>query len=99
MVLFKKAFNQVYKEFSIIGTIKRKSPESKEVFNGPAFIKFVEHTEGDSLYTPIWEKYGGEYLEMANAYPTDYVDGCPFTRDVVQRALKSEIIENYLNEK
>ena len=73
MVLFKKAFNQVYKEFSIIGTIKRKSPESKEVFNGPAFIKFVEHTEGDSLYTPIWEKYGGEYLEMANAYLESYI--------------------------
>ena len=73
MSLFKKAFNQVYKEFSIIGTIKRKSPESKEVFNGPTFIKFVEHTEGDSLYTPIWEKYGGEYLEMANAYLENYV--------------------------
>jgi len=73
MVLFKKAFNQVYKEFSIIGTIKRKSPESKEVFNGPAFIKFVEHTEGNSLYTPIWEKYGGEYLEMANAYLENYI--------------------------
>jgi hypothetical protein len=73
MVLFKKAFNKVYKEFSIIGTIKRKSPESKEVFNGPAFIKFVEHTEGDSLYTPIWEKYGGEYLEMANIYLESYI--------------------------
>ena len=73
MALFKKAFNKVYKEFSIIGTIKRKSPESKEVFNGPAFIKFVEHTEGDSLYTPIWEKYGGEYLEMANIYLESYI--------------------------
>ena len=73
MALFKKAFNQVYKEFSIIGTIKRKSPESKEVFNGPAFIKFVEHTEGDTLYTPIWEKYGGEYLEMANVYLESYI--------------------------
>ena len=46
----------------------------------------------------VRELYNG-LLEMANAYPTDYVDGCPFTRDVVQRALKSEIIENYLNEK
>jgi len=73
MALFKKAFNKVYKEFSIIGTIKRKSPESKEVFDGNAFIKYVEHNEGDSLYTPIWEKYGGEYLEMANTYLENYI--------------------------
>ena len=45
----------------------------------------------------VRELYNG-LLEMANAYPTDYVDGCPFTRDVVQRALKSEIIESYLKE-
>jgi len=44
------------------------------------------------------ELYNG-LLEMANAYPQEYVDGCPFIRDVVRRALKSEIIENYLNEK
>ena len=45
----------------------------------------------------VRELYKG-ILEMANAYPTDYVDGCPFTCDVVRRALKSEIIENYLKE-
>ena len=45
----------------------------------------------------VRELYNG-LLEMANAYPTDYVDGCPFTRDVVQRAHKSEIIESYLKE-
>ena len=73
ITLFKKAYNQLYKEFSIIGTIKRKSPEAKEVFNGEAFLKFVEHTEGDTLYTPIWEKYGGEYLEMANTYLESYI--------------------------
>lgn len=46
----------------------------------------------------VRELYNG-LMEMAKAYPTEYVDGCPFTRDVVRRALKSEIIENYLNEK
>ena len=46
----------------------------------------------------VRELYNG-LLEMANAYPQEYVDGCPFIRDVVRRALKSEIIENYLNEK
>ncbi len=46
----------------------------------------------------VRELYNG-LLEMSNAYPIEYVDGCPFTREVVQRALKSEIIENYLNEK
>jgi hypothetical protein len=56
-------------------------------FNGHAWCKDV-----------VRELYNG-LLEMANAYPTDYVDGCPFIRDVVRRALKSEIIENYLNEK
>ena len=46
----------------------------------------------------VRELYNG-LQEMANAYPADYVDDCPFTRDVVRRALKSEIIENYLYEK
>lgn len=31
-------------------------------------MNFVKETEGDTLYNPIWEKYGGEYLEMANTY-------------------------------
>ena len=29
-------------------------------------------------------------------FPKDYVDGCPFTYDVVYEALRSEMIENYL---
>ena len=45
----------------------------------------------------VRELYNG-LLEIANAYPTEYVDGCPFTRDVVHRALKSEIIEKHLKE-
>ena len=55
-------------------------------FNGHARCKDV-----------VRELYHG-LLEMANAYPKEYVDGCPFTQDVVRRALKSEIIENYLKE-
>lgn len=38
-------------------------------------------------------------LECAKAFPKDYVDGCPFTYDVVYKEMKSEIIENYLKEK
>ena len=36
-------------------------------------------------------------MECAKAFPKEYVDGCPFTYDVVYQALKSEKIENYLN--
>jgi hypothetical protein len=70
-------------------TVTPNSRISKEslLFNGFARCKDV-----------VREIYNG-LLEMANAYPQEYVDGCPFIRDVVRRALKSEIIENYLNEK
>jgi hypothetical protein len=56
-------------------------------FNGHARCKDVVR----ELYYGLWE--------MANAYPKEYVDGCPYTCEVVSRALKSEIIENFLNEK
>ena len=45
----------------------------------------------------VRELYHG-LLECAKAFPKDYVDGCSFTYDVVHNAIKSEIIENYLNE-
>jgi len=45
----------------------------------------------------VRELYEG-LLECAKAFPKDYVDGCPFTYDVVYKELKSEIIENYLKE-
>ena len=45
----------------------------------------------------VRELYDG-LLECAKAFPKDYVDGCPFTYDVVYREMKSEIIENYLKE-
>lgn len=70
-------------------TVTPNSHVSKEClpFNGFARCKDV-----------VRELYNG-LMEMTNAYPTEYVDGCPFTRDVVRRAIKSELIENYLNEK
>ena len=69
-------------------TVTPNSQVSKEClpFNGFARGKDV-----------VRKLYNG-LLEMANAYPIDYVNGCPFTRDVVRRALKSEKIEYYLNE-
>ena len=43
----------------------------------------------------VKELYEG-LLECAKAFPKEYVDGCPFTYDVVYKERKSEIIENYL---
>ena len=65
----------------------RKASKDGFPFNGHAKCKDV-----------VCELYHG-LLEMANAYPKEYVDGYPFTYEVVSRALKSEIIENYLDEK
>ena len=45
----------------------------------------------------VRELYNG-LMECAKAFPKEYVDGCPFTYDVVYNALKSELIENYLKE-
>lgn len=45
----------------------------------------------------VKELYYG-LLECAKAFPKDYVDGCPFTYDVVYGEMKSEKIENYLKE-
>jgi hypothetical protein len=67
-------------------TPNRKASKDGFPFNGHARCKDV-----------VRELYHG-LLEMVNAYPKEYVDGCPFTQDVVLRALKSEIIENYLKE-
>ena len=65
----------------------RKASKDGFPFNGHAKCKDV-----------VCELYHGLF-EMANAYPKEYVDGYPFTYEVVSRALKSEIIENYLDEK
>ena len=45
----------------------------------------------------VKELYEG-LLECAKAFPKEYVDGCPFTYDVVYKEMKSGIIENYLKE-
>ena len=45
----------------------------------------------------VRELYNG-LMECAKAFPKEYVDGCPFTYDVLYNALKSEIIEKYLSE-
>ena len=45
----------------------------------------------------VRELYQG-LMECAKAYPKEYVDGCPFTYDVVYNALRSEKIEEYLKE-
>lgn len=46
----------------------------------------------------VKELYEG-LLECAKVFPKEYVDGCPFTYDVVYKEMKSDIIENYLKEK
>lgn len=45
----------------------------------------------------VKELYQG-LLECAKAFPKDYVDGCPFTYDVVYRAIQSKKIEEFLKE-
>lgn len=68
IILFKKAYNKIYKEYTIIRQIKRKAPEAKPLFDGQLFLKYVQEAEGDTLYEPIWKKYGGEYEELADQY-------------------------------
>lgn len=55
-------------------------------FNGYARCKDV-----------VREIYYG-LLECAKAFPKEYVDGCPFTYDVVYNAIKSKKIEEFLME-
>ena len=45
----------------------------------------------------VRELYNG-LLECAKAFPKEYVDGCPFTYEVVSNAIKSKKIEEYLKE-
>ena len=32
------------------------------------FLRYVKEVEGDTLYDKLWEKYGGEYEELADQY-------------------------------
>lgn len=53
--LFVNAFKKIRNEYG-----------ARVAING--FLKFVEEVEGETLYNKIWEKYGGEYEELADQY-------------------------------
>ena len=55
MQLFVNAFKKIRDEYG-----------ARVAING--FLKFVEEVEGETLYDKIWEKYGGEYEELADQY-------------------------------
>lgn len=55
MQLFVNAFKKIRNEYGI-------------KVAGSGFLKYVEKVEGDTLYDKIWEKYGGEYEELADQY-------------------------------
>lgn len=55
MQLFVNAFKKIRNEYG-----------ARVAING--FLKFVEEVEGETLYDKIWEKYGGEYEELADQY-------------------------------
>ena len=65
------AFKTVSHDYTIIDTLKRRKSTSKtarSVFTIERFIQYVKETEGEILYDKIWEKYGGEYEEVADQY-------------------------------
>jgi magnesium-transporting ATPase (P-type) len=66
--LFKKAFLRLLKEYTIISVLKRKIPRAKNIFSIKSFLKYVNDFEKDSMYNPIWDKFGGEYGEVADQY-------------------------------
>lgn len=55
MQLFINAFKKIRNEYG-----------ARVAING--FLKYVNEVEGDSLSEKIWEKYGGEYEELADQY-------------------------------
>ena len=68
---FINAFKTVSHDYTIIDTLKRRKSTSKtarSVFTIERFIQYVKETEGEILYDKIWEKYGGEYEEVADQY-------------------------------
>ena len=68
---FIKAFKTVSHDYTIIDTLKRRkstSETARSVFTIERFIQYVKETEGEILYDKIWEKYGGEYEEVADQY-------------------------------
>lgn len=67
-------------------TPNRFASKERKPFNGWARCKDV-----------VRELYNG-LVEAAKAFPQEYVDGCPYTREVVLNAIRSKNIENYLKE-
>ena len=73
---FINAFKTVSHDYTIIDTLKRRKSTSKtarSVFTIERFIQYVKETEGEILYDKIWEKYGGEYEEVADQYLQHWV--------------------------
>lgn len=66
--LFKRAFITVIKEYGIVRDLKRRMPEAKNIFSIESFLNYVEYFEKDTLYTQIWNQFGGEYEEVADQY-------------------------------
>lgn len=68
---FINAFRTVSRDYTIIDTLKRRkstSETARSVFTTKRFMQYVKETEGETLYDKIWEKYGGEYEEIADQY-------------------------------
>ena len=61
--LFKEAYKTVRKSYTILNSSKKEFKYSLA-----DFIEFVLDREGDQIFTPIWEKFGGEYEELADQY-------------------------------
>ena len=68
---FKNAFKTVLRDYSIVIDLKKSkktSETARRVFTMTSFLNFIKKEEGQTLYDKIWEKYGGEYEEMADQY-------------------------------
>lgn len=68
---FKNAFKTVLRDYSIVIDLKKSkktSETARRVFTMASFLNFIKKEEGQTLYDKIWEKYGGEYEEMADQY-------------------------------
>ena len=71
LIRFKEAYKLVSSEYSIIKTLKRRPSimyDAQSAFSIKRFLSYVKKMEGDTLYDKIWEKFGGEYEEVADQY-------------------------------
>lgn len=73
---FKEAYRFVSSEYTVIKSLKRKPSvkyDAQLAFSEQSFLKYVKRTEGDTLFDKIWEKFGGEYGEVADQYIQDCI--------------------------